>query len=156
MRSTANGSRPAWSMPRIAPEPRSKTSVSPLISTTTQLCLLFRRGTTVPEPTTVISILGRSFPPFEGPREPGDAEEDTPDDVRCPVHPEVDAARGYPDEENYDRRPQDPVRPEDEDGSEQDDQSERVPARVGVRVVHLHDRRRVGRACGLVRHWRLR
>src|SRR3712207_5660149 len=97
MRSTANGSRPAWSMPRIAPEPRSKTSISPLISITTQLCLLFRRGTTVPEPTTVISILGCSFPPFEGPREPGDAEEDAPDDVRCPVHPEVDAARGHPD-----------------------------------------------------------
>src|SRR5215208_2833091 len=56
MRSTARGSRPDLSMPRTAPEPRSKTTVCPPARATTQLWRLSRRGTTVPDPTTVISM----------------------------------------------------------------------------------------------------
>src|SRR5215204_4550617 len=52
MRSTARGSRFEWSMPRNAPEPRSKTSICAPARTTTQLWRLSRRGTTVPDPTT--------------------------------------------------------------------------------------------------------
>src|SRR5215211_877185 len=54
MRSTVKGSRPERSMPRRAPEPRSKTSICPPVRTTTQLWRRSRRGTTVPVPTTVI------------------------------------------------------------------------------------------------------
>src|SRR5215213_10782686 len=56
MRSTARGSRPDLSMPRTAPEPRSKTTVCPPARATMQLWRLSRRGTTVPDPTTVISM----------------------------------------------------------------------------------------------------
>src|SRR5215212_4497963 len=114
MRSTARGSRPDLSMPRTAPEPRSKTSVCPPARTTTQLWRLSRRGTTVPDPTTVISMFlssviisacqvfslfryvecihGRLL--FERPCESCDAEQGPADDVRGPVCSEVDPARG--------------------------------------------------------------
>src|SRR5918997_5542748 len=156
MRSTANGSRPAWIMPRTAPAPRSKTSISPPVSTATQLCLLSRRGTTVPEPTTVTSILRLSFPALERPGEPGDAEEGAADHVRGPVHPEVDPARGHQRENRQDSHPPEPARPEDEDGPEQDDRPEHVSAGVWIRIVHLQDRRRIRRASRLLRYRRLR
>src|ERR671916_131690 len=152
MRSTANGSRPARSIPRTAPEPRSKISISQPVSTVTQLCLRSRRGTTVPEPTTVISTLGLSFPLFEGPGEPGDAQEGAPCYVGCPVHPEVDPARGHQSDDRQQSRPQQAVRPEGKDGPEQDHRPEHVPARIGVRVVHLQERRGIGRPRYLLRH----
>src|ERR671916_1340859 len=110
MRSTANGSSPARSMPRTAPEPRSKTSISPPASTATQLCLLSRRGTTVPEPTTVTSILRLSFPAVERPGEPCNAEEGAADHVRHPVYPEVYPARGHQSEDHQDSLPPEPAR----------------------------------------------
>src|ERR671920_1749223 len=118
MRSTTRGSRPDLSMPRTAPEPRSKTSVCPPARTTTQLWRLLRRGTTVPDPTTVISTLKPSFVSPESPREPRDAEKSASKHVRRPVCPEVDPARGRCGQEYQDRAPTEPVRPQYVDSPE--------------------------------------
>src|SRR5215210_845653 len=155
MRSTAKGSRSERSMPRTAPEPRSKTSVSPLARTTTQLWRLLRRGTTVPDPTTVISTLRPSLVSSECPCEPGDAEQSAPEHVRRPVCPEIDPARGRCGQEYQDRDPTEPVRPQYIDGPEQEDRTQDMPAGVRVRGAHV-EQRGVRPSCGLVRHGRLR
>src|SRR5215203_294106 len=125
MRSTERGSRPDRSMPRSAPEPMSKTSICPPARTTTQLWRLSRRGTTVPDPTTVIfrgAPFSRNFSSsgllsvlacrvlhcwllFERPCEPGHAEQGAADDVRGPVRSQVDPTRGRSDEEDQERHP---------------------------------------------------
>src|SRR5215212_1713386 len=91
IRSTAKGSRSAWSIPRTEPEPRSKSSVSPPASTATQLWRLARRGTTVPDPTTLISIKGYSLSSPKDPGDPDDTQQGTSEYVRGP---EGDRRRG--------------------------------------------------------------
>src|SRR5829696_6691856 len=137
MRSTAKGSRSERSMPRTAPEPRSKISVSPPARTTTQLWRLWRRGTAVPDPTTVISTLSHSFASTESPRETGDAEQSAPEHIRRPVCPEIHPARGRHGQEHQDRDPAEPVRPQYVDGPEQETRREDMPAGIGVRGAHI-------------------
>src|SRR5919112_4577965 len=184
MRSTARGSSPERSMPRTAPEPRSKTIISPPARTTTQLWRLSRRGTTVPDPTTVISMflpsvvtafqhgavgaLSARFGPkgprlsasqlgwllFECPCEAGDAEQGAADDVRGPVCSEVDPARGGRGEEDQERDPGRSVGPQQVDGSKQEYRAQHVSAGVGVRCTQV-EQRWVRRPHGILEDGRL-
>src|SRR5215210_2040566 len=155
MRSTARGSRPDRSMPRTAPEPRSKTSVSPPARTTTQLWRLLRRGTTVPDPTTVISTLRPSLVSSERPCEPCDAEQSAPEHVRRPVCPEIDSARGRCGQEYQDRDPTEPVRPQYIDGPEQEDRTQDMPAGIWIGGTHI-EQRGIWSSHSFFRHGRLR
>src|SRR5215216_6115438 len=74
---------------------------------------------------------------FERPGESGDTEQGPADDVRGPVCPDVDPARGGCGEEDQEGDPGRSVRPKCVDGSEQEDRAQDVSAGVRVGCAHV-------------------